>query len=292
MFDAEYYGRLARLKLAVDKKSNAALLGSRKSVRKGSSAEFSDFREYMPGDDIRSIDWNAYARLDRLYIKEYMEEKESCVSIFLDLSKSMEYGEKKKSELCEELAAALSYIALMNMDHVVLYDLADVSRRHSASGGRAGYRDMTAWLERLEPGEPADILRSVQNAGRMQPGLSIIMSDFLSEDFVEDDSKLAQVIKYLQFKKQKVVLLHIMAEEELEIDLSGTYYLIDSENTDSKLRVTMDAEAVNSYMEKLEEFTGSLKRCAKKMNASYHLCSTKDRFDKIVFEELRDIYEF
>ncbi|MBR3735871.1 MAG: hypothetical protein IKN07_08310, partial [Lachnospiraceae bacterium] len=122
--------------------------------------------------------------------------------------------------------------------------------------------------------------------------LSIIMSDFLSEDFVEDDSKLAQVIKYLQFKKQKVVLLHIMAEEELEIDLSGTYYLIDSENTDSKLRVTMDAEAVNSYMEKLEEFTGSLKRCAKKLNASYHLCSTKDRFDKIVFEELRDIYEF
>ena len=109
---------------------------------------------------------------------------------------------------------------------------------------------------------------------------------------MEDDSKLAQVIKYLQFRKQKVVLLHIMAEEELQIDLSGTYYLIDSENTDSKLRVTMDAEAVNSYMEKLEEFTGSLKRCAKKLNASYHLCSTEDRFDKIVFEELRDIYEF
>lgn len=292
MFDAEYYGRLARLKLAVDKKSNAALLGSRKSVRKGSSAEFSDFREYMPGDDIRSIDWNAYARLDRLYIKEYMEEKESSVSIFLDLSKSMEYGEKKKSELCEELAAALSYIALMNMDHVVLYDLADITHRHSASGGRAGYRDMTAWLERLEVGEPADILRIVQGLGRMQPGLSIILSDFLSEDFVENDEKLAQVIKYLQFKKQKVVLLHIMAEEELKIDLSGTFYLIDSENNDSRLRVTMDAEAVQGYNEKLEEFTGNLKRCAKKYGAAYHLCSTEDRFDKIIFEELRDIYEF
>ena len=72
MIDGKYYDRLRRLTLAVDKKSNAALLGSRKSVRKGSSAEFSDFREYMPGDDIRSIDWNAYARLDRLYIKEYM----------------------------------------------------------------------------------------------------------------------------------------------------------------------------------------------------------------------------
>ncbi|MBR1471567.1 MAG: DUF58 domain-containing protein [Lachnospiraceae bacterium] len=292
MFDAEYYGRLARLKLAVDKKSNAALLGSRKSVRKGSSAEFSDFREYMPGDDIRSIDWNAYARLDRLYIKEYMEEKESSVSMFLDFSRSMDFGEKKKSELCLELAAALSYIALMNMDHVTVYDLADVNRRHAASGGKAGYRDLSAWLERQECGEAADIVRSVQSLGRMQPGLSVIFSDFLSEEFIEREDTLAKVIKYLHFKKQKVVLVQILAAEEMEIGLSGTYYLIDSENTDSRLRVTMDAESIRSYQDSLAAFTGGLRHTAKKLGAAYHLCNTGERFDKIVFEELRDIYEF
>ena len=82
--DRSLYDRLGRLKLAIDKKSNASMIGSRKSTRKGSSAEFSDFREYMPGDDIRGIDWNAYARLDRLYIKEYMEAEDGETLAFYE----------------------------------------------------------------------------------------------------------------------------------------------------------------------------------------------------------------
>ena len=292
MLDASYFARLQRLKLAVDKKSNASLLGSRKSVRKGSSAEFSDFREYMPGDDIRAIDWNAYARLDRLYIKEYMEEKESAVSLFIDLSKSMDYGEKTKLELQEEIAAALAYIALMNMDHVAVYDLADTRRRHVASGGKSGFSELTEWLDRLEPGEPADIMHSISTVGRMQPGLSVIMSDFLSEEYVDNPGTLEQLIRYLQYRKQKVVILHILAKEEIDVDLSGTFFLIDSEDSDNRLRVTMESGAIRSYKDALEEFTGELKRSAKKCGAAYHLCSTGAGFDKIIFEELKDIYEF
>ncbi len=292
MFDASYFGRLGRLKLAVDKKSNAALLGSRKSVRKGSSAEFSDFREYMPGDDIRSIDWNAYARLDRLYIKEYMEEKESSISIFMDLSKSMDYGEKKKSELAMELAAALSYIALMNLDHVVLYDLADSKRVYVAGGGKRGYRELTDWLERLEPGAPADYMHAVSGLGKMQPGLSIVISDYMTEEYVEDPSAIEHMIRYLQYRKQKVVLLQVLAQEELDVDLSGTYYLIDSENKQSRLRVTMESLSIKNYEEELKRFTEGLQRSAKRCGALYHLCSTAQPFDKLIFEELRDVYEY
>ena len=293
MLDARYFARLARLKLAVDKKSNASLLGSRKSVRKGSSAEFSDFREYMPGDDIRAIDWNAYARLDRLYIKEYMEEKESSVSLFIDLSKSMDYGEEKtKLDLQEELTAALSYIALMNMDHVAVYDLGDTRRRHVASGGKAGFSELTEWLDRLDDGEKVDIFHSVSTVGRMQPGLTVIMSDFLSEEFVEDPDKLTQLIRYLQYRKQKVVVLQILAKEEIEIEHSGTFFLIDSEDKDNRLRVTMESASIRSYQDALNEFTEGLKRSAKKCGASYHLCSTGVGFDKIIFDELKDIYEF
>ena len=292
MLDASYFARLQRLKLAVDKKSNASLLGSRKSVRKGSSAEFSDFREYMPGDDIRAIDWNAYARLDRLYIKEYMEEKESAVSLFIDLSKSMDYGEKTKLQLQEEICAALSYISLMNMDHVAIFDLADTRRRHVASGGKAGFAQLTEWLDRLEPGEPADIFHSVSTVGRMQPGLSVIMSDFLDEAYVDDPTMLEKLIHYLQYRKQKVVILHILAKEEIDVDLSGTFFLIDSEDKDNRVRVTMESGSIRSYKDALDEFTGDLKRSAKKCGASYHLCSTGVGFDKIIFEELKDIYEF
>lgn len=96
--DAAFFDRISRLRLAMGHRASMNLTGNRKSTQKGSSTEFSDFREYMPGDDIRRIDWNAYGRLDRLYIKEYMEEKEAVVSILLDTSASMNYGIQKKSE--------------------------------------------------------------------------------------------------------------------------------------------------------------------------------------------------
>ena len=88
------------------------------------------------------------------------------------------------------------------------------------------------------------------------------------------------------------MILHILAKEEIDVELSGTFFLIDAENKDDRLRVTMESSAIRSYKEALDEFTGELKRSAKKCGASYHLCSTGVGFDKIIFEELKDIYEF
>ena len=90
MFDSEFYNTLSQLSLAMTHKSSMNMSGNRKSVQKGVSAEFSDFREYMPGDDLRRLDWNVYARLDRMYIREYMEEKEAVSKIILDTRASMD----------------------------------------------------------------------------------------------------------------------------------------------------------------------------------------------------------
>ena len=111
MFNSEFYDMLSRFCLAVNHKSTLNMSGNRKSVQKGISAEFSDFREYMPGDDLRRLDWNVYARLDKMYIREYMEEKESVVSILLDTSESMNYGQKPKWELASLLGAVMAYLA-------------------------------------------------------------------------------------------------------------------------------------------------------------------------------------
>ena len=108
--DAAFFDKISRLRLAMGHRASMNLTGNRKSTQKGSSNEFSDFREYMPGDDIRHIDWNAYGRLDRLYVKEYMEEKEAVVSILIDTSASMEYGRRRKSALACMLAAAFAYM--------------------------------------------------------------------------------------------------------------------------------------------------------------------------------------
>ena len=122
MIDRSYFEKIGRLRLAVHKKSSSVMQGARKSAAKGSSAEFSDFREYMQGDDIRRIDWNAYGRTERLFVKEYVEERESNISILLDTSASMDFGEPSKSELAGEIAAALGYIGLSGNDHVYIFD--------------------------------------------------------------------------------------------------------------------------------------------------------------------------
>ena len=97
MLDAGIYEQLSRLVIAMKQKSSQNMAGNRRSVQKGTSAEFSDFREYMPGDDLRRLDWNVYARSERMYIREYFEEKEAVVSVILDTSASMHYGKKRKA---------------------------------------------------------------------------------------------------------------------------------------------------------------------------------------------------
>lgn len=93
MLDTNCFDALSRLQLRMSHKSSLYISGSHKSLRKGNSTEFSDFREYMPGDDLRRMDWNVYARLDKLYIREYMEEKEAHVSVLIDTSASYISGQ-------------------------------------------------------------------------------------------------------------------------------------------------------------------------------------------------------
>lgn len=291
MFDSSYFDRLSRLKLAINKKSSTLMQGARKSSRKGQSAEFSDFREYMPGDDLRSIDWNAYARLDRLYIKEYMEEKESTVTLFLDLSRSMDYGEKKKHELACEVTAALSCISLSSGDRVVIADASAPERRFIASGGKAGLKGIVKFLEGCKSTEPSDLYGSVKNFGRMSPGATLIISDLLDEELIKNDGeKLKGLIRYLRYMKQDTKLLHVMAAEELDVTLSGTVNLIDSEDDTSRLKVTMDRTALEKYKKGLDEFISLIRNICRSNGADYHLLSTGASFDRIIFEELYDLY--
>lgn len=184
MLDAKFYDSLRGLRLAVGHKSSMNLSGNRKSVQKGTSAEFSDFREYLPGDDIRRIDWNAYGRLDRLYIKEYMEEKEALISILIDTSSSMDYGTKKKSELARELAAALAYMGLNNMDRVAVYDMQRMHQPFVVRGGKKAFPRLAGWLEQCSFDGQVDIGEAVRKLPGRGQGAAIIISDFLQESFL------------------------------------------------------------------------------------------------------------
>lgn len=291
MLDAKFYDTLSRLQLQMSHKSNLNMSGSRKSVQKGISAEFSDFREYMQGDDLRRVDWNVYARLDKLYIREYMEEKEAVVSVLVDTSASMDYGVKSKAELAKDLAAIVSFLALNNMDRLILCDMKDMSHPLNVSGGRTAFARVLHWLEKLAFSGEADMLSAAKKMKFRGPGVTVIVSDFLHADMLDENTvHYEKLLQYLNFCKQRPVILHTMAEEELHITLEGALNLIDAE-TEAKMRLTVDARTIDSYEKELHRLTERMKRGCAAGRGAYVLCDTgKDR-NQLVFQDLRVIYD-
>lgn len=293
MFDAKFYDTLSRLRLRMSHKSSLNMSGNRKSVQKGNSAEFSDFREYVPGDDLRRMDWNVYARLDKLYVREYMEEKEAVVSVLIDTSASMDYGGRSKAELAKELAAVVGFLALHNMDRLLLYDMKDMDRVFAVGGGRNSFAKVPAWLEKLTFSGQVDMLSAVKKLRRRGPGVTVLISDFLHPDLLGGEGEGAdygKMLRYLDYCGQRPIILHTLAEEELRVMLDGTFNLIDSE-TGAKLRLTVDAGAVDSYRKELGRFTDYMKRGCAAGRGAYVLCDTGRDRKQMVFRDLRVIYD-
>lgn len=291
MLDAAFFDRLSKLRLSMGYRTSMNLTGNRKSIQKGSSMEFSDFREYMPGDDIRRIDWNAYGRLDRLYVKEYMEEKEAVVSILIDTSASMDYGAKKKSELACKLSAAFAYMGLNDMDRVVLYDMRRMNLPFVAEGGKRALPRIADWLGQCSFEGTADIAKAAGELPMKGPGVTILLSDFLQEAFLnQEQESLQKLLRFLDYKKQRTVLLHVLAKEELSVELTGTRNLIDMEDQ-STLRITLDAASIRAYEKSLQEFTDRMRRECVKAGAFYAVCSTGTDIYQLIFQDLRMLYD-
>lgn len=296
--DAAFFDKISRLRLAMGHKASMNLTGNRKSTQKGSSTEFSDFREYMPGDDIRRIDWNAYGRLDRLYVKEYMEEKEAVVSILLDTSASMEYGIHRKSERACMLAAAFAYMGLNNMDRVILYDMQQMQQPFVASGGKRALPGLTDWLTQRTFDGKVDVGGAVRQLPMKGPGVTLIISDFLQDSFVDfeqEQEAAGKILRFLEYRRQKTAFLHVLSGEELSPEhaeaLVGTRNLIDLEEG-SSLRLTLDAASIQVYGQALQAFLAKLGQACALRGAIYAVCSTETDIYQLIFQELRKLYDF
>lgn len=291
VLNAAFFDRLSRLKLAMGHRTTMNLTGNRKSMQKGSSMEFSDFREYMPGDDIRRIDWNAYGRLDRLYVKEYMEEKEAVISILLDTSASMDYGMKKKSELACNLAAAFSYMGVSGLDRVMLYDMRRMHLPFTAEGGKRALPRLADWLEQCSFEGTVEVEKAVEKLPVKGPGVTILISDFLQEAFLDQEQEtLQKLLRFLNYRKQKIILLHVLAGEEISVELTGTRNLIDMEDQ-STLRLTLDAGSIRTYENALKEFSYRMRRECAGAGAFYAVCNTMMDIYQLIFQDLRMLYD-
>ena len=281
IFDDDFFQKLNTLKLSLNMRLNQGMSGARKSGAKGTSVEFSDFREYMLGDDIRRIDWNAYGRMDKLFIKQFMEEKEGIYHIFLDTSKSMDYGEPKKSRLALQIAGALSYLVLNNLDRVYVTQMQENSLSEGKGlSGRNSYKKILAELNGIRFDGRTTLSGSIMSRNMKGRGLSVIISDFL------DPAGIEAALRYLKYKKQQIVLVQVLAREELTITKEGSLNLIDSETGDI-VRVTVNRKMIESYEEELKKLKYRLSALAKKYEAEYILAAADESIDKVMFEGMQ-----
>ncbi len=276
LFGPEFFAGLNRLSLVMKRKPRTGLSGGRKSAAKGSSVEFSDFREYILGDDVRYIDWNAYGRFDRLFVKLFMEEKEGIFHILIDGSSSMRYGKDKKAR---QLAAMLSYMAIKNLDRVYVSFLYEDGKVRTTKGltGQRAFEELLRILEEMEFYGTTALLDSVKRIHFHGPGMTVLISDFF------EYSDREEIFRFLSYKKQEIVLLHLLSEEERNPSFAGSSNLIDEE-TKEELRLTMARQVRTEYQRSLKELEDSLGRFSRKYGALYLPCVAEKEPERVLLE--------
>lgn len=244
--------------------------GARKSKAKGMSLEFSDFRPYTLGDDLRRIDWNSYGRFDKLFLKLFMEEKQASINIFLDNSMSMSTGNPEKFFYGKQLAVSLSYIALKNMDVVNLFACGKtINSEKKNIQTKNLFFDIVKFLDRLPTDSETKLTNSIMNIKNypMAKGTTYIISDFFSQDGYEE------AVKILQYKKQQVVLVQILSQEEMNPSLIGNYRLIDKESGQFK-EIELSERKIEDYKKALKNFQSQIQGYCVQRGQQYICIST------------------
>lgn len=257
--------------------------GNHKSKTFGSSCEFTDYREYMPGDDISKIDWNAYARFKNLYLKLFLDERQVHTRIYIDASRSMTFGNNHKGIQAIKIAAVFAYISICEMDKVSIYVMRDnrVEEVISNMFGKQSYFENIGKMNDIvfdgESNISEAILPSVVGYG---DGLSIIISDFLT------DYDYETAINHLTSKKRDILCIQILSKEELSPRVSGKMHYYDSEDLDKFYRKNINREILKAYKLALEYATGRIRDCCQARGGNYMLVAAEDSLEKIIFDNL------
>ncbi len=264
------------------------LQGERRSKKRGQSVEFADFRRYVAGDDLRFIDWNVYARLDKLFLKIFLEEEDLSLQVVIDTSASMDYGRPSKLVFAQRLAMALGYIGLVNHNRVTLtaFGHGGVVSRLANLRGRRRTQEMGQWILDLPAGGESrfnDAMRAVALA-RQGKGVMIVISDFLLKSGYEKG------LRYLLGGGYDTFVLQLLSREELEPDtaggLGGDLKLTDIED-DDVAEVTISSALIKRYKENLAAYCEALRTFCAQRSMMHLLVRADADLDELILETLR-----
>ncbi|HEX3998426.1 MAG TPA: DUF58 domain-containing protein [Pirellulales bacterium] len=275
--------QLERLELISRKIFRGRMKGERRSTRKGQSVEFADFRGYVPGDDLRFIDWNTYARLDRLFLKMFLEEEDLHFFALIDASASMDFGHPTKLQYAKQLAAALGFIGLARADRVRIETLGQ-SVRHPgpALRGRQSLRRMIDWLDSISCGEKISLADGVKNfcIRNSGKGILVLITDLMDKQGYET------ALRYLLAQQMDVYVIQTLSVEEIEPEITGDLRLVDCEDGD-EADITVSAPLMARYKKTVEAFVDGARTFCNRRGMSYLLARNDVPVDQMVLGYLR-----
>jgi len=283
LLDPEFMARLERLDIVSRKIFAGRMKGERKSKRKGESVEFADYRNYVVGDDLRFLDWNIFARLDRLFLKLFLAEEDLHVSILIDKSKSMDWGRPNKALYARRVAAALTYIGLVNYDRMSLYAFADGLESELAGiRGRRLMHRVIGYLRELDFDGTGDFAEACRQfvVRHPQKGLVIVLSDFLDKGGFEAG------LRYLLARDLDLYVIQVLSPEEIDPPLAGDLRLVDVEDADTA-EVTVSRALLSRYKQNLQAYCQTLRHYCTRRGINYLFTATEVPFDQLVLNYLR-----
>jgi uncharacterized protein (DUF58 family) len=283
LLDPQFLARLEQLELVSRKIFLGRLKGERRSKRKGQSVEFADYRNYVVGDDLRFLDWNLYARLDRLFLRLFMEEEDLHFSLLIDNSLSMDFGTPTKLHYAKQITAALGFIGLVNLDRVVVEAFNDrITERMPALRGRRSLWRLLDFLQKIEPAGPSDLRQALRTfslrcSGK---GVVVLLSDMMDKNGYEE------ALRYLVARQLDIYVIQILSQEEIEPEVVGDLRLVDVEDEDVA-EITVSGPLLKRYKQNLAAYRASLHEFCTRRGVTYLFTSNQVPFDRLVLTYLR-----
>jgi uncharacterized protein (DUF58 family) len=254
--------------------------GTRKSSRFGASHDFSDYRMYEQGDDLRQVDWNIYARTQKHYIKRYLDEQELIASIYLDCTNSMA-SSPAKWRLAKTLSASMGYLGLSQDDRISIIDVHGEQAPYLYRKGKGHLHQMMQYVEEIKPKEAVALFSEA--AGQYvqrKSSISIVISDLL-----EPLDSIVHTLKLIQANRQQIYLLQVLDKDEIDPGFEGDFMLVDSE-TKQEVNVTVSDYTRKNYQEKMKKRIETLESFCFERGISYLVCSTDERVEDILFKRM------
>ncbi|MBK9264568.1 MAG: DUF58 domain-containing protein [Polyangiaceae bacterium] len=278
LLDPKFVRELEVLRRRLEVRARSGASGEHTARRRGGSAEFQEHRPYSPGDDLRRIDWAAYARTDEPVLKLFRAEEDVILRIVVDASASLDFGTPPKFEAASRLAAAFGYMALASSERAQVVAAGEgIVREETPVRGRNGLLGLLRALAAITPRGGTDLSRAIDTIVRKskRPGMMLVVSDFF------DGGPLVTAISRAVAAGHDVSLVQVVAPEEIEPVYDGDWALEDAESG-AIVEVTMDAEALEAYALRFAGLCEELRQVARRHRATYVRARTDEPLEGVV----------